>query len=332
MLQNRNDELETVVRELLRSLRGKRSQLALSRRLGYSFNQVGKWESGHTKIRWDEFVRLSGLCKSPLDQALTNHYKYKGTAANCDAIIKNLIGSERVSTIAKKTGFSRHSLAKWLKKSAFPTVPEMFRLLLLYRGGDDHLVSFIGSLVSSIDELPSIAPEYRQRVKQIELSYQHPWLAAVKDCLSLQSYQRLEKHREGFVSRCLRISTAEEKMALDFLTEVGVLTFSKGKYQVTGKKLMFQENILDKEKDIEGNFRLREYWWSQALNHLISRPAWSSLTFAFQTFTVSESAFRKIRALSVQYFSDVTKIIEEDEEPRTLLRVMNLCFFDPSGL
>jgi len=49
---------ETIAAELLRSLRGKRSQAAFSRKLGYKSNIVNRWEAGEAFPLAATFLRV----------------------------------------------------------------------------------------------------------------------------------------------------------------------------------------------------------------------------------------------------------------------------------
>src|SRR5436190_4518008 len=55
---------EIIAAQLIRALRGRRSQAALSRRLGYRSNVFYTWESGRrwpTAARFLRFARMAGL-------------------------------------------------------------------------------------------------------------------------------------------------------------------------------------------------------------------------------------------------------------------------------
>lgn len=60
-----------LAREIVRALRGEDTQRDLSQKLGFSFNQIGKWESGTTHISWDDFVHLA----SQMGFAVEKHFR-----------------------------------------------------------------------------------------------------------------------------------------------------------------------------------------------------------------------------------------------------------------
>ena len=52
--------------DLLKLIRGKRSQQQMNDRLGHSFNQSYRWEKGITKISWPGFVEYCSAAGKPL--------------------------------------------------------------------------------------------------------------------------------------------------------------------------------------------------------------------------------------------------------------------------
>ena len=56
--------------QLLKAVRGPISQADISQKLGFSFNQVYRWEKGITKITWCQFAKLAKACNIDIDHAL----------------------------------------------------------------------------------------------------------------------------------------------------------------------------------------------------------------------------------------------------------------------
>src|SRR5690606_34758598 len=62
---------QALSREVLRAIRGKRSQVALARRLGYRGNPITDWERGE---RWPtavEVLRVAAVCRLPVREAFS---------------------------------------------------------------------------------------------------------------------------------------------------------------------------------------------------------------------------------------------------------------------
>lgn len=65
-------DVRRLAAELVVALRGKRSQLALSRRLGYSTNVVYTWEAGRREPSASDFFRLALRTRVNLRAGLQN--------------------------------------------------------------------------------------------------------------------------------------------------------------------------------------------------------------------------------------------------------------------
>ncbi|HYQ15585.1 MAG TPA: helix-turn-helix domain-containing protein, partial [Polyangiaceae bacterium] len=63
-------DLEQLGKELVLALRGQRSQVGLSRRLGYSSNVLYTWESGRRAPSASAFFALAARCGVSLEQGL----------------------------------------------------------------------------------------------------------------------------------------------------------------------------------------------------------------------------------------------------------------------
>src|SRR6186713_2122927 len=101
-------DYERLASELVRKLRGARSQPAISRRLGYQANVVYLWESGRRFPPASSLFRLAS--RSQLEPALLA----PGTAA---------------SELARGAGVDRSTVARWLAGRTEPRLPVWLKLV-----------------------------------------------------------------------------------------------------------------------------------------------------------------------------------------------------------
>jgi hypothetical protein len=66
----RHMDFQTVAVQLVRALRGPRSQTACNRRLGYTSNVLHAWETGARKPTMSDLWRLAALARVDVDGAL----------------------------------------------------------------------------------------------------------------------------------------------------------------------------------------------------------------------------------------------------------------------
>lgn len=59
----------------IRTLRGSVAQRELSQKLGFSFKQVGKWESGVAQIKWENIIDITNVLGLPFEKYL-DHFLF----------------------------------------------------------------------------------------------------------------------------------------------------------------------------------------------------------------------------------------------------------------
>jgi hypothetical protein len=72
--------MEEAARQLIRALRGSRSQVALARRLGYRGNVVAKWEGGQRFPTFGEVLRACGRVGIDVPSALARFHAPSASA------------------------------------------------------------------------------------------------------------------------------------------------------------------------------------------------------------------------------------------------------------
>ena len=162
-------DLDDVSREFLTAIRGKRSQVAWSRRLGYRSNVAYTWESGRRQPTLTETfraVRRSGLdlrggleafYGSQRPSWLTEHDDLTTPEAT-SAFLRDLKGRTRTSDLARDSGLSRYSLTRWLSGKTQPRLVDFLRYV---DACTLRLVDFLTSFVAP-EQIPSIMPLWRR--------------------------------------------------------------------------------------------------------------------------------------------------------------------------
>src|SRR5687768_2622287 len=106
------ENFENVSRELIRAIRGRTSCAIASRRLGYSFNQVARWENGSKTILWEDFVRLAETRGKDIGRALTTLELFNRQPRRIHKTIVEIISGRKISEAAKDLGCSTHQLRR----------------------------------------------------------------------------------------------------------------------------------------------------------------------------------------------------------------------------
>src|SRR5690606_5949467 len=126
-------DYEQVAAEFLRALRGKRSQTAFCRRLGYKSNVAYTWEACRgfpTAARTFEVAERMGV---DLQASLTRFYRIAPSwlshvnltaPEGVAAFVNDLRGSTSIVDLAKHMHKSRFTVSRWVKGETEPKLPD----------------------------------------------------------------------------------------------------------------------------------------------------------------------------------------------------------------
>lgn len=319
---------ELLASEFLRALRGKRSQPAFARRLGYKSNVIYTWESGRgfptaartlqaaQRIGIDVRERLREFYRRP--PAWLDHEDVC-SAEGVSILLSDLRGRTSILALAESTGKSRFAVSRWLKGDAEPRLPDFFRMV---DATSLRLLDFVGAFVDP-KMLPSVEASWSELEGARRAAYAVPWTQAVLRALELSEYKALPRHKKGWIASRTGMDLEEELRCLDLLQRTGQIRFSEGKYH--------QDAILtvDTRKDPDLALQVRAFWAEVGLERL--RDGHEGL-FAYNLFGVSEDDYQRIRALQRAYFRELRAIVARSEPvERVVLTNLQLIPMDTPG-
>src|SRR5262245_16185942 len=139
-----------IAREVMRAMRGRRSQKAASRRLGYCANVAYVWEAGRRAPPASAFFRLGSAngaarerivefaASSPragTNEAAPQRARISGaragagqrpwTSNDTTAFLSTLAAKMRHSELSRAVGVDRTTLSRWLRGATEPRLPEL---------------------------------------------------------------------------------------------------------------------------------------------------------------------------------------------------------------
>lgn len=321
-------DYEKIAREFLRALRGRRSQAAFSRRLGYRTNVAYVWEAGRAfptaasalvaarRAGVDVSAALARFFRSPpawLDSV--DPASREGVAM----LLDDLRGRTSIVDLARASGKSRFALARWLSGEAEPRLPDF---LLLIEKTSLRLLDWIAAFVDP-STLPSVARAWSELEATRRAAYEVPWTQAVLRALELTDYQRLPKHQRGWIAARIGISVEEEQRCLAILARTGQIYLDRGRWRLR------QVMAVDTRRDAEAEHRVKRWWGALALERL-ARP--DSGLFSYNVFAVSEADLARIQDLQRAYFRQMRSIIAASEpSERVVLASLQLVPLDTAS-
>ncbi len=314
-------DYEKISRELLAALRGSRSQLAWSRRLGYSSNVAYAWEAGRRWPTAAEMLRACGRTHIQVADSMTQFYgsrpawldevspdRPEGVARFLD----DLRGSTSITDLARHAGLSRYSVSRWLSASTQPRVPDFLRLI---EAASLRLVDFLAALVDP-HHLPSITATWERLESRRRGAFEVPWTQAVVRALELHDYTSLPAHEPGWIAQRLGIEVDEEARCIAFLRETGRIEW-------TGTHFRTDTFAVDTRRHPEVGRRLKSHWTQVGAQRV---AAGSPGQFSYNVFTVSRADFERIRQAHLDYFRSMRSIVAESQ-PGEVVAVVNVQLF-----
>jgi transcriptional regulator with XRE-family HTH domain/DNA-binding transcriptional ArsR family regulator len=307
--------VKDLTREFLRAVRGNRSQVAFSRRVGFSSNVAAEWESGR---RVPAAATALAICaRSGIDVAKSFDVFHRDTAPlillrgkgkrlQVDAkSVASWLRAHRARTrateLAVRSGISTFKLSRIFSGKSGVSLRDFFTLV---DAMTDRLTDLIAALIE-IERAPSAAQVHAKLEASRELAFSDPWTSAVLALLETDGYLASEQGTAQFLARRLRLSESAIEAALTALTRAGLVARRDGKYRVKGAL------TIDTRGRTGASLALRRHWANVGAERLLS-PGARDL-FAYNVFSASHADFARIRELLQQCFREVRAIIARSE-------------------
>lgn len=298
-----------LARDVMRALRGRRSQTAFSRRLGYRSNVAHTWESGRAYPTAAVFFRICERAGVDRGAPLSTFYRivperlsgvHLTEASGVAALLSDLRGQRSLSDLAKVAQKSRFTIGRWLGGETEPRLPDF---LLMVEATSLRVLDFVASVVDP-SRLPSVEAEWERLEAARRAAYDMPWSHAVLRFLELPEYQSMPSHRPGWIASQLGIPAEEEARCLELLRRTGQVKERRGRY-VMGDAL-----TVDTRRDEERARELKAFWSDASTARLRrGKPG----TFSYNLFSVSRKDLERIRDLHTAFFRELRAIVAQSE-------------------
>jgi transcriptional regulator with XRE-family HTH domain len=296
--------------QFLRAIRGKRSQVAFARRLGYRANPITDWENGRRYPTAAEAMRACERVGIDVSAAFARFHPAppppprSGTTGLCDWLV-SARGSAPIGALAERCGRSRFAIARWLSGEAQPRLPDFFALIDAITG---RLPDLVAELVE-IEQVPALLSRHRAASAARRLAFEEPWTEAVLRCMETAAYQALPRHEPGWIAGQLGIAVEHEQRCVAKLVAADILRRDAGRYRVAG------ELTVDTRADPQAVRQLMAHWSEVALNRFGSRR--DTDLFAYNVLSVSRADLRRIRELLRSTYREIRSIVAASQPCET---------------
>jgi transcriptional regulator with XRE-family HTH domain len=224
--------VQAVAQQLLRALRGSRSQVALARRLGYRANPITDWENGRSFPHMSELFRVARVARINVALAFSRFapnvpLERKGTGFALGRWMRATLGTSSVSDIARRIPCSRSSLSRWVCGIAEPRVPDFLRFMDCTTG---RLPDLVAELVP-IETVPALLDQYQRAASAKRVAFDHPWTEALLRVLESGPYAELE-HSDELLARCLGVGVDVVRSCLAALRSADLIRWNDERFVV----------------------------------------------------------------------------------------------------
>lgn len=310
--------MDLAAAQLLRSLRGTRSQVAWARRLGYRGNPITDWERARNFPTAEETLRVAARAGIDVEAAFGQfdpkvplHRQTTDTFELADWLRRSC-ATKRVTSLALEMDAARSSVSRWLAGKAKPRLPEFLALVQAATGRVHDLVA---ALVP-IETVPSLLAQYQASNAAKRLAFDVPWTEAILRVLETSRGRASgSESTEDWVARVLQLPASECKTALDYLQRAGLIVWDNGGY-VTRQTLS-----VDTRGGKQAVRALKVHWAKVAMQRA-ANPMPDDV-FGYNVISVSEADLVRIRELLATSYRQIRAIVASSE-PAERVALVNL--------
>lgn len=291
----------------LRALRGRRSQSAFSRRFGYRSNIAYRWEAARCFPSASGTLKMIAALGGDVASSLATFYRsappWLPEVDPCSLLgvarlLEDLRGEVTIVELARRTGYSRFAVTRWLRGKADPTLPE-FLTLIEYTSR--RVLDFVAAFVDP-EKLPSARAAWRLLSRARQAAYDVPWSHAVLRALELDDYRALPAHEAGWLARRLGISRELEQTSVEVLERSGQIHFNGVHYELA------EVQSVDTRADPARARELRASWAAVGVDRL---RAGAAGLLAYNLGMVSRDDMKRLEQLQRAHYRKLVNVIAE---------------------
>jgi transcriptional regulator with XRE-family HTH domain len=297
-------DYDEVARELVRSIRGPRSQTAFARRLGYRSNAVYTWESGRRWPPASVFLTAAGRAGHDVRAIVRGFLRGEpGWLLEIDpaspegvaALLSDLRGDAPLGPIAARAGRSRFAVSRWLKGQAEPRLPDLLRLI---EATSLRVLDFVAQLADPAS-LASTRAAWERLSAARSLAWTRPWAQVVLLALELAPYQALPAHDSAWLAGRLGLPVEEVDQALALLASAGQARFDGVRWVPVAIQAV-------DVRDPAAGSALKRFWVDVARDRLAGEAPG---TWSYNVFTVSEADLARLEEMQRAHYRAIRSLV-----------------------
>lgn len=317
-------DYQKLSREIVRQMRGQRTQREFSSALGFGFNQVGKWESGATHISWNDFVHIANTAAIDVEA----HYRhfFWNFAGEFNAVNVTTFANTSAEQAVQQPHWSSSTVRRWLRGQATPDFADVLYLI------DARRSLLLGWLERFLDcdALPELAGPAAAFRALVDLVGMNPRCVYVNAALNLKAYRDLEVHDELMLARHSACASVQElRQTLEQLQGHGLVFFDGKKYHTAGYDFSFSTTRSPKLRSmtVSATQLVAERYSRLPIGVREQREVYNPAVSSVRIVAMSEAAAQKASKLYDRLAAEIGRLVEEDKDPKTNVQIfIDHCF------
>jgi transcriptional regulator with XRE-family HTH domain len=309
-------QMELAAQQFLRALRGRRSQRAFARRLGYRGNPLTDWEHGRRYPTARETLRAAARVKVDVCAAFARFAPSAALGRDRNGFatgewLRAVSAPASITELAERSGLSRFAIGRWLSGKRHPRLPDFFRLVDVATG---RLPDLVAELVP-IAEVPALAQRHRVALAARRIAFDEPWTEAILRVLETPEYARRRAHRAGLIAERLGISLDQEVRSLSLLQTAEVIRRRGNRYAEV------RPFTVDTRGGQRALYAIKQHW-ARVASERAADPRCGDV-FAYNVLSASKDDLARIAELLHTTFREIRTIVAASE-PADRVALLNL--------
>ncbi|POB14479.1 DUF4423 domain-containing protein [Halobacteriovorax sp. DA5] len=312
-------DFDELSQQLIRSIRGDKSQEWVNQKLGASSNIVHRWEKGHSKTSWEDFLSLCDIFKIDLKNILLSYLRYQDTLQEPSKLLDFIFSNKSLNDISSSCGITTSKLRRLKSGETGLCLNDFLQIVF---GLDEMESMALVFELTSQKSIPLLDNYNKMRLEITKHYFDNPNIGIVLICLDLPAYKKLSFHQDSFLAKATGLSIKEVNDILVICENNKLIEKVDGIYRA-GKIKISDRGSRQQMNDI------RKFWLEKAIANIKDKSEKDA--YGSMVFNASQSARQQIIALYLRFFEDFKKIVSEDTDEDVVTLVLNFNLFNPGS-
>ena len=303
--------------EIFRKLRQEKPQRELSQLLGFSFNQVGKWEVGSTQIKWSDFLNTCRVLDIPMERIFRTFFWMTDPQFDEKTSLQAIDRNINPLTMTDKN--VKLKLRKWIEGQSQPDLAEVLKI---FGQKTSTLLGWLSQFLN-VKEISILKNHYEVFEELIEVVMQNPLVVYVNAALQLEEYRQKPYHDEKLLAENSACSVATLREVLQLLLDHQLIRFDGKKYHHSPFDFSFASLTNSKIRSLTYfSTKLAAERYPRYPIPVDSQKIKNLSRSSVRVTALSKDAALKISELLARVHTEIGEIVSKDHGPKDNVQVI----------